>query len=76
MHRLFWDTDPHKLHLQRHAHYIITRVLEKGDLEDWNWIRWSYGEERLREALSENRQISPATVELWGRTLLVARVEG
>lgn len=75
MRRLFWDTDPHELDLERHAHYIITRILEKGDLEEWNWVRWTYGEKRLREALSGNRQISPATAELWGRTLLVAHEE-
>ena len=72
MRRLFWDTDPYKLDFERHAQYIITRILENGDLEDWNWIRWTYGEERLHKALSGNRQISPATAELWGRTLLVA----
>lgn len=76
MRRLFWDTDPHKLDLQRHTRYIITRVLEKGDLEDWNWVRWTYGEKRLREALDENRQVSPATAELWGKTLLPAHEEG
>lgn len=74
--RLFWDTDLHKLDLERYARYIITRVLEKGDLEDWNWVRWTYGEERLRETLDENRQVSPATAELWGKTLLPAREEG
>ncbi len=73
--RLFWDTDPQKLDLERHAHYIITRVLEKGDLEDWNWVRWTYGEERLREALRKNRQVSPATAELWEKTLSSARRE-
>lgn len=72
---LFWDTNPHKLDLQRHARYIITRVLEKGDLEEWNWVRWTYGEKQLREALTENRQLSPATAELWGKTLLPAREE-
>ena len=76
MRRLFWDTDPDKLDLERHTRYIITRGLEKGDLEDWNWLRWTYGEKRLRETLEENRQVSPATAELWGKTLLSARERG
>lgn len=76
MRRLFWDTDPHKLDLERHARYIISRGLEKGDLEDWNWLRWTYGGKRLRETLEENRQVSPATAELWGKTLLSARAGG
>ncbi|MDA2912323.1 hypothetical protein MYX04_15495, partial [Nitrospiraceae bacterium AH_259_D15_M11_P09] len=43
LHRFFWDTAPLKLDLKRHARYIITRVLEKGDLEDWSWLQWTYG---------------------------------
>ncbi len=76
LHRCFWDTAPLKLDLKRHARYIITRVLEKGDLEDWSWLRWTYGEERLRETLEQNRQVSPATVALWREILLPAPAEG
>lgn len=64
MRRLFWDTDPRQLDLDREADYIIARVAEKGDLEDWSWLRWTYGEARIAEAL-QNRKVSPATVRLW-----------
>lgn len=69
MHRLFWDTDPQGLDLQRYADYIIGRVLEKGDLAEWNWLRWTYGEARLARALRQNRKLSPATARLWAGEL-------
>jgi DNA-binding transcriptional regulator YiaG len=70
MQRLFWDTDTHKLDLVRHTDYIITRVLEKGDLEDWNWLRWTYGAERIARVAKENRKLNRQTVHLWQNILL------
>ena len=75
MQRLFWDTDVHKLDLARHTNYIITRVLEKGDLEDWNWLRWTYGEARIARVTRENRKLNRQTAYLWQNILLTnARV--
>jgi hypothetical protein len=65
MHRLFWDVDPRQLDLERHADYIITRGAEKGELDDWYWLRWTYGEARIATALKQERKVSPATVQLW-----------
>ena len=70
MHRLFWDTDPTRLYLERQADYIITRLLEKGDLAEWNWLRWTYGEARIAVTLKRRRGLSPATVQLWRNGLL------
>lgn len=70
MRRLFWDIDPLKLDLQPQADYIIIRVLEKGDLNDWNWLRWTYGETRIATALKQKRGLAPATAHLWRDGLL------
>ena len=35
---LFWDIDPLTLNMERHAKYIIARVLELGTLEDWRLL--------------------------------------
>ena len=70
MERLLWDTSPHGLDLQRHADYIIARVLEKGDLEDWNWLRWTYGGSRILAVVSRNTKLSPQTIHLWQNVLL------
>jgi hypothetical protein len=70
MNRLFWDTERQKLDLARHADYIITRVLEKGDLEDWNWLRWTYGEARIARVTRANGKLSRDTANLWQNILL------
>ncbi len=35
---LFWDVDPVTLNMERHAKYIIARVLELGTLADWRLL--------------------------------------
>jgi DNA-binding transcriptional regulator YiaG len=70
MRRLFWDTDMQKLDVARHADYIIIRILEKGDLEDWNWLRWTYGEARIARVTRRNGKLSQETAHLWQNILL------
>lgn len=67
--RLFWDTDARQLDLEQQADFIIARVLEKGDLEDWNWLRWTYGETSIAAVLSKSRNLPPGTVNLWKQVL-------
>ena len=35
---LFWDVDKKELNMDNHAPYIIKRVLEYGQLADWNLL--------------------------------------
>lgn len=35
---LFWDVDPRTLDMERHAKYIVGRVLERGTLQDWQLL--------------------------------------
>jgi hypothetical protein len=46
---LFWDVDRAGLDPERHAAYIVGRVLDYGKWEDWQSIRDHYGLERVKE---------------------------
>ncbi|GHT56228.1 hypothetical protein FACS1894109_04560 [Spirochaetia bacterium] len=48
---LFWDIDLADLDMERHAPYIVERVLNKGQMNDWLFIRTYYGMDKLREIL-------------------------
>jgi hypothetical protein len=48
---LFWDIDPATLDLEEHAPFIISRVLMRGTLEDWDQLKRIYGMERLKDEL-------------------------
>ncbi|GAB1415771.1 hypothetical protein MASR2M117_11770 [Paludibacter sp.] len=47
---LFWDADIQELDVEKHAAFIIGRVLDYGRWEDWLYIRDKlYGIERIKE---------------------------
>lgn len=47
---LFWDVDTEKLDLEKNAQFIIGRVLDFGDLDEWKAIKEFYGLKKIREA--------------------------
>ncbi|MDR2010090.1 MAG: hypothetical protein LBQ22_06370 [Bacteroidales bacterium] len=46
---LFWDVDINDLDMQKHAAFIVARVLDYGMMQDWIFIKSYYGLEQLRE---------------------------
>ncbi len=61
-HYLFWDTDVNTVDWQLHANALITRVLERGTLEDFREIRRYYGDEKIIEASVNARSLSKKTL--------------
>lgn len=59
---LFWDTDAATLDLDRHAKQIIARVVERGGLEGWHRLRRHYGDDKLRQVVTQLRTLEPRTV--------------
>lgn len=60
----FWDVDPANLDPDTHASQIVERVLTVGALEGWRAIRQHYGDQRLREIVTNLRSLSPQNVAL------------
>jgi hypothetical protein len=56
---LFWDIDTVELDLEKHAPYIVERVLDNGQMNDWLFIRQYYGLERLKEIAMGIRYMLP-----------------
>ncbi|MBL7765647.1 MAG: hypothetical protein JNJ58_06120 [Chitinophagaceae bacterium] len=62
--RIFWDVDPDKLDLEAKASFIITRVFDRGDVPDIRNCRRYYGDERVKEVLTQAKYISKETLHL------------
>ncbi|CAN5398530.1 hypothetical protein BH09BAC1_BH09BAC1_10990 [soil metagenome] len=50
--RIFWDVDFDNLDYDKRANFIIERVFERGDVPDIRNCRRYYGDEKIREALT------------------------
>ncbi|MDR0799886.1 MAG: hypothetical protein LBN18_09030 [Dysgonamonadaceae bacterium] len=61
---LFWDVDINKLNFNEKADFVIERVFERGDVEDIRRCRSYYGDDKIRQALTSAKWLSPETVYL------------
>jgi hypothetical protein len=57
-HRYFWDTKPEYIDLEKHAGYVMDRLMMIGSLESWRWLVGKYGEEELGRRVETSRQLT------------------
>ncbi len=58
----FWDTDMSQLDYEKNAKAIIVRVLERGNMKEWNEIKRYYGHEKIKEAALQAKNLSKKTL--------------
>ena len=56
---LFWDVDISEIDEEKHRRYIIQRVIERGDLSDWNSLKNRYSLEVIVEEAQKMRTLDP-----------------
>lgn len=66
---LFWDTDPKKLNLDKHAKYIIERVMDFGNDDEVRWMRRYYPKPLLAKVAKTSKVLQSNSKTLW--TLLM-----
>lgn len=64
---LFWEADLAGIDLDRHAEYVLVRVLERGRLDDVRWLLRQYGVERVRALFRSKAhpELSTRTRQFW-----------
>jgi len=63
---LFWDVDPETIDEEKHARYIIERILDLGDTKEVSWMFKRYPRERIATVLDLPRsQVGPKSRALW-----------
>lgn len=62
---LFWDTDPKKLDIKKHAKYIIERIMDFGNQDEAYWMRRFYPKSLLAEVARTSRVLGSSSRTLW-----------
>lgn len=63
---LFWDVDPKTVDPQKHARYIIERILEFGKDDEVRWMTHYYSPKIIKEVLKRSRGVlHDKTKALW-----------
>lgn len=55
--RLFWDVDPQSLDWEKDISLIVSRVVERGTLEEWRTIEQRYGLNKIVDVAKEIRSM-------------------
>lgn len=66
-HQYFWEVEPEKVDLDKHAFYIMGRVLEYGNPEAVKMVREIYGDRLIKKFLlsTSSRVLSNRTMHHW-----------
>lgn len=63
---LFWDVDPKTIDPQKHARYIIERVLDFGTDREIRWMVHYYSPIKVKQVVRQQRSpLQPKTKALW-----------
>ena len=60
---LFWDVEA--VDPDRHAQFVMERILTWGDVDDLSWALEYYGYDRLRQAFLVARQMDKKSTNFW-----------
>ena len=59
---LFWDTEVNSIDPDRHAPYIIERVMTRGTLDDFKHIKAFYGKAKIEQIVTNLRYLDDRTI--------------
>ena len=62
---LFWDVDPKTVDPEKHARYIIERILEFGRDDEVRWMWRTYLTNLVHDVVNKSRVLRPQTKVLW-----------
>lgn len=71
----FWDINASDLDPNRHSHYIINRLLDKGNLRAARWVLRSFTIETIKETFRKRRDFSPWNGRFWSHYLNLSEKE-
>ena len=62
---LFWDVDPKTIDPEKHAVYIIERILDFGNDDEVRWMWQYYPKELLKKVVRTSRVLQPKSRVFW-----------
>lgn len=73
--KLFWDTKYKDVDVDKHADFIIKRVLNFGDLSDYLVIKELYGIKKIKEIAAGSIFQNNKTLNFWSKILKIKCIQ-
>ena len=61
----FWDVNFSSLCLQDNPHFIVKRILDRGNTKALKWVLANCSEEIIKETVMKSKDMSPKTANFW-----------
>lgn len=68
---LFWDANPKRLDMEKDNQFIIGRVLDIGNLKEWQLIKRLYGKKRVAKIARDHVFTDPRSANFWALILSI-----
>ena len=62
---MFWDINFKELDARKNKAFIINRVLQFGDIKDYNWILNNYGLTEVKKVFKQIRSLDRKSANYW-----------
>ena len=62
---MFWDVDV--IDIEKNEKFIIGRILDFGDTDDFKWAMRVYGEEKIKKGILKSRTLSGKSLSFWSQ---------
>ena len=62
---IFWDVDLRKLDFRKHKKFIIERILQYGDLEDYHLAIAKFGAKEIKKNLLKSGGLNKKSLFFW-----------
>lgn len=59
--KLFWDVNTEKLFSEQNWYFIIERILEFGDIDDYFWMKSVFKKKQINNVIKSSRGLSSRT---------------
>lgn len=63
--KYFWNVDFSELDLEENSFFVITRILEYGDIKSLCWLFKKVKRKQIEEVIMKSRELSPKTANFW-----------
>lgn len=73
--KLFWDVKKEEVDPERYPSYIISRIMDYGDVEDVKWMLKTFSREQIIEVVKKRRGLSRKSAIFWSVYFEIPREE-
>ncbi|KKP65341.1 MAG: hypothetical protein UR63_C0057G0004 [Candidatus Roizmanbacteria bacterium GW2011_GWC2_35_12] len=65
LHQYFWDVDVEKLDIEKYPYFVVSRLLDKGNIEAVRWVKKNFNYNLVKKTLINHRDFSLKSASFW-----------